>query len=374
MPTLGCTQHVAYVQGKCQGPRLCELTGSSRIYYERRLDEISEAEVEITVDGDVANPCCSCLGDVEPWCHVLTIEREGEGVVWSGPIQEVTYTFDKVTIRAKDNLAWLQKRAASGDITYLNNTTIPLTEIGLDIIQAAMAQEDSACVLDCVVFDPGGDGLPDGSLRDFDSAAFAEPTFYDVLAKLAETGLNFTAFRNCILLGGEKTPSAPIGVLQDEMILGGNVQVRKDGDLQANAIYVRYTGDDDPATCGVLPTPCPAYVEAEQECYGLLETTLESSDFIPNVDMAEQTGQVYLSQSRLAPRLLEFPPGTRISPDVPWAFDTMIPGQRIDVALSKLCLPVFQSFKLTKVTVTDTPTNEEIAIDLSTLDELGFLE
>lgn len=366
---LGCSIHVAYIQDKCNGPRLCELLDLFEVSYDRRLDDVSEAFVVIPISGDVDDPCCSCLADVEPWCHQLTIVRELDGVVWSGPITRVEYGYNTVRIEAKDNLAWVQKRVNEVDITGYNpNFTIPLTTIAKDIITVAMAEEDSACVLDCIL--DMGDGLPPGTDRSReDIQAFEGPTAYDDLLALSATGVDFTVVNQCIILTGVDLPAVAIGVLTDEMILG-ELTVIKDGDLLANRVYVRYAGDDDCAgTCtpqGSPICPCPAMAEGDQECYGLIEMIVPDDLDLPNLDAAQVAAQTILDASRLVPRLIEFPGDTRLSPESPWSLNDMIPGQRLDVALAKLCIPIYQGFKIQQVSVTDNADGEAISVTLTT--------
>jgi hypothetical protein len=381
MPTLGCSQHVVYIQGKCNGARLCELSNVTQLTYDRRLDDISQAMVEIAISGDSDDPCCACIGDVEPWCHVLTIVREGDGVVWTGPVQKVFYGYDSVKIEASDKLIWLTARineiaidqfAGPGSIT-------PLTDIAETIAQVAMADDgDSPCFMECVL--NLGDGLPVNADRSMIFPAFDGPTAYDDFTRVADAGIDFTVVNQCLILGPEALPAVAIGTLLDEHILG-EISVIKDGSLLANRVYVRYEGDDDcenvcapqhlPDPCTPPDytecCPCPAVAEGEQECYGSVERLISNSLGIQTLDMATTTAQTFLNASRIVPRRIEFPTGTRLSPDTPWGIQDMIPGQRIDVALSKLCFPVFQSFKLQQVSVEDSADGEQISIDLTAL-------
>lgn len=361
MATLGCSQHVAYIQDKCAGPRLCELLDISSLGYDRRLDDISEAFVEIPISGDMDSPCCSCLGQVEPWCHVLTIVREGDGVVWTGPVQRVVYGYDKVRIEAKDKLVWLKVRVNKLDITGFNpNFTIPLTTIALDIATLAMESDgDSPCFLDCV--QNLGDGLPPGTNRSRETFKAYAPSAMDDFQNMADSGVDYTVMGQCLILSGTDLPAVAVGTLLDEHILG-DVSIIKDGDLLANSVIVRYTGDDTGA-CAPPAAPCPAVESVAPQCYGLVEKFLTDLN-IPDLGAATVAAQTHLNLSQTVPRRIEFPSGTRLSPDTPWALNDMIPGQRMDVSLTKLCIPIFQSFKIQIVTVSDGPEGEQIGIEL----------
>lgn len=140
MATLGCSTHTAFIQGKCNRARLCELTDASEITYNRKLDDISTATVVIPITGNDDSACCECLGDVEPWCHQLTIVREGDGVVWTGPIQKVNYGRNEVVIEASDKLAWLLYRVNEINLCYGTGdpgcapAATDLADIAIDII------------------------------------------------------------------------------------------------------------------------------------------------------------------------------------------------------------------------------------------------
>lgn len=385
MATLGCSKHVAYIQSKCAGPRLCELLDLTSVSYDRRLDDISEASVEIPISGDSDNPCCACLKDVWPMCHVLTIVREGDGVVWTGPVTRVIYGYNAVRIEAKDKLQWLVRRVNEIPVDFDPNPppspAIQLTTIAKTICEVAMAEDDSSCFLDCIL--DLGDGLPSDADRSIFFAAFEGPTAYDDLTVLAGAGMDFTVVNQCLILGPEKLPTNSIGTLLDEHILG-EVSVIKDGDLLANRVFVRYEGDDDcagvcapasPVPC-VAPDyqpccPCPAVAPIEDEtewgCYGLIETIITDSG-MKTFGMAQTSALTFQEASRNLPILLELPSPTQLSPDTPWAINDMIPGQRVDVALAKLCFPVHQSFKLQQVSVEDSAEGESISIDLKALD------
>lgn len=391
---LGCSKHVAYVQNKCNGRRLCELVDASEISYNRILDDISEASVTIPLSGDAATPCCQCLADVEPWCHQLTIVREGDGVVWTGPIQKITYGKDQVVIQAKDKLAWLLAAINEIAVDYTDNDTVSMTDIAMQIIRVAVAeQDDQICFIgsddpftncdtgECNGIINLGDDRPAGFPRSFLFEPFAGPTAFDDLSQLADSGIDFTVINQVLILKSEDLPTRSIGILTDDLILG-DVEITKDGTQMSNRVYVRYEGDDDcVGSCG-LPgpgdgCPCPAVSEAPTQCYGRVERLLDNlsinfnTDVTKAQDTAKEVADKYIEIGATAPRLIELPAGTRLSPECNFGINELIPGQRIDVALTTFCFPVFQRFKLQGMNVNDNGTEEVITVDLQTVDSLA---
>lgn len=349
---LGCAVNEAYITNKCGTGRLCDLTDATSIFWERKLDDISTAEVIVAVSGSVDDPCCLCLADVEPYCHELHITRDGE-IVWMGPITSIRYSFDKVLIRADDVLGWLRVAVLEGDIDYTTATGIgpaDLTTIAQDIIETALADHPvEPCVLDFII------PILSGTVGERKFVRFTD-TAFDHLEALSNTGLDYTVVGRSIILGGDDLPTSAIGILTDDYIMGGAVEITKDGELMGNRFYVHFTGD----------AGSPAAAEGDQECYGPIERLRPDTDGLVDLASATQVAQAYLDAGRIAPRLIEFPPNTRLAPDTPWEISDMIPGQRIDVSLDRFCFPARQSFKLLEVSVKqEDGGDEEIGITLS---------
>lgn len=343
---LGCGISQAFITWKCGSPRLCSLQGATEIRWDRRLDDISEAEVVISLSGSVDDTCCECLGDIEPWCHELHIERDGE-VVWLGPITEVAYGFEKVTIRAKDLLGWATVRVADDDIDF----TVPadIVTIAQAVLTEAFSEDQDPCTF--ISATPAG-GDPTG----WKSEAFSA-TAFDQLEQLSNIKLNYTAIGRTIILGGEDLPLAPIATLTDDMILS-EVVLTKSGLLQGNRWWVRYTGDEGPPIT-------PGVGQVDFQCYGLIERLRPNDDGIEDATTANEVAQAYADALGTAPRLLELEVGARLSPETPWDIMDMIPGTRVDVALDRLCVDARQSFRLEGMAVRQSVDGEEVSLSLS---------
>lgn len=341
---LGCGVSQCFITWRCGSPRLCSLTGATEIRWDRRLDDISEAEIVVSLSGSVDETCCECLGDIEPWCHELHIERDGE-VVWLGPITEVIYGFEKITIRAKDLLGWATVRIADDDIDF--TTPADITTIALAVLTEAF-NEDDPCILDYISATPAG-GDPTG----YFSEAFSA-TAFDQLEQLSNIKLNYTVVGRTVILGGEDLPLAPIATLTDDMILS-EVVLTKSGLLQGNRWFVRYEGD----------MGGPGFGEVDKQCYGLIERLRPNDDGIQDATTADEVAQAYADAVGTAPRLLELEEGARLSPEAPWDIMDMVPGTRVDVALDRLCVDARQSFRLEGIRVRQSVEGEEVNLSLS---------
>jgi hypothetical protein len=354
---LGCGESSFFITNRCGGGVTCVLDGLvSAARWERKLDDVSQAEVTVELGGDTSFTCCACLAETEPWCHELHIWRDGDEV-WVGPIQELEYSYNQVVIRASDSLAWLGVRIPIVDYNYRDAPAGPgaadLTTIATAVITNAFFEDlPMSCEVDNIFSQPTGIIL----------ALYYEAFNYtalEILRKLGEVGLNFTTLGRTIVLVKNDTPLTPLILLNDEHIMG-NIVITKDGTLQGNRFYVHFDGDNG------LPTSGEAI---DFYCYGPIER-LRNGDGLTNGGDAGQLADAYAAASAIAPRIVEIPDGSRLSPDTPWTINQMVPGARVDVAVTRLCLDLTQSFILTGVEVNYSESDgETVGITLTPLND-----
>lgn len=355
---LGCAKPSVFIADRCGG--IFAVLGVDDsiedLKWDRRLDEISEAEVVIRLGGDSTSTCCEKLALAEPWCHELWIQRDGVDV-WAGPISEIIYGYHTVTIRAQDRIAWATARVNEIDIDYAI-VADDLTDIGYFILQTAFADDTVTCEFAAIYTSPTG------IIGKRFFPAYTEYA-YDSLLKLAETGLDFTTIAGTIALTGDLSTSASLALLTDELIFG-DIEVKKSGLTQGNRWFVHFDGDlgvpaisDNDADCTVV----------NQYCYSAIER-LRSGDDIPELGMAEEVACDFVQAANIAPRTMEIPPGSKLSPDVPWSINEMVCGVRVDVSITKLCVSLVRSFRLTKVEATYSAGEEEIGVTLSPINSV----
>lgn len=349
---LGCGDSSFFITSRCAGTVTCVLDGHvTSAKWERKLDDVSTAEVTVDLSGDAASVCCSCLSDTEPWCHELHIWRDGDEV-WCGPIQEIEYSYNQVTIRASDSLAWLNVRIPIANIHPLVDEDITTTALGVLALAFSNDEPTYTCEFANIF------SQPTGFVAKLFYEAFKD-TSLQILRKIADLGLNFTTLGRTIVLVGSTTPLTPLVLLNDEHIIG-NIQVTKDGTLQGNRYYVHFDGDFG----------LPASGEAiDKYCYNDIERVLDGLGLVTGAQAAA-TGDSYAAATSIAPRMVVVPDGSRLSPDTPWTINQMVPGTRVDVAVTRLCLDLTQSFILTGIEVTYSNTDgESVGISLVPLND-----
>lgn len=454
---LGCGVPSVFITARCSSSMTCQidLADVIKLTWTRRLDEVSEAEVTIGLTGDSSQTCCACLASVEPFCHELHIWRDGQEV-WVGPIEALRYERDRVTIKARDSLAWLDVRIPTDDVEYssqsplygglisdnplsasattvnaglfnglpviapvpppgglvsmmmildpgiptlreyvkivghtASSTTVTVergkfgtiaqphllgaqwnvggltginsdyTQIGLYILNRAFANDVAAgfvCEYNSIF------STLTGQITSFYQERF-NSTYLEVLIALAEGPVfNFTTLGRTIVLSGDITKLTPLVLLNDEHIMGA-IEVTKDGKQMVNKQYVHFDGDAGVPSAG-------AKNANQRYCYSLIERIMNSNGLQQAAD-ADAMAQAIVNVGFIAPRNIEIPAGSRLSPDTPWTINSMVPGTKVNVAVTRLCLSITQSFRLIGVSVEYSQSDGEmIGIELSPINNL----
>lgn len=348
---LGCGQATAFIANRC-GSILCTLDGIVSVKWDRRLDDIAEAEIEIRLGGDSGATCCDCLAEVEPWCHELWIRRDNEDA-FAGPVTEIFYGYNSITIRAQDRLAWLTVRIPPIDIDYAI-VGDDLADIGEFVLTTAFAEDIGSCeYADRYI-------QPTGITGNRFFPAFSS-TAYEMIQKLGETGLDYTTVAGTISLTGDLSQTVTLALLSDELIFG-EIEVKKSGLTQGNRWYVNFDGDlGIPAISDDAQSP--------EYCYSRIERLRTGDDILTQLQ-AEQVADSFAAATGIAPRTLEITPGSRLSPDAPWTFNQMVCGVRVNVSVTKLCVALTRGFRLTRVEFQYEEGNEECLITLSPLNDV----
>lgn len=356
---LGCGTAGAFVSGQGGFPTVCVLDGITEIEWDRRLDDVSEALVHINLSGDANVSCCECLSELEPWCHELHITRNGVEQ-WCGPITQITYSFNEVIIKAIDMVGWLGVKvpANNSNFSVLTNLTDIAFGSSNSILNIALNETQSYVLTNVQTYPNAVTGLAA-------NLAFSA-TSLEHLNDLAHVGLNYTTLGRAIILSGQITQLNPLIILRDEHILG-DVEFVKDGLLAGTRYYVHYQGD-----LGVPAiSPSGAMTPANSYCYGAIER-MRTENNTTSVSQAQALAAAYVSATKIAPRTLRVPTGSRLHPDTPWTVSDMICGARVDVQIANLCFPIQQSFILTQMKLVENAEGEQVLITLNPISTIGL--
>lgn len=264
-----------------------------------------------------------------------------------------------------------------------------ITDLAVDVLEVAFNEHDP-CVFDYIVqtdLDFRPTLFSETLISTENGFTASEGTVFDWLEILADNGLDYTTLGRSIILSIQDVNQAILGTLTDEHILG-EIEVAKDGYAMVTRAYVRFEQDTDGTICAAqnpsIPfVPCPALSESEDlrseagdktsVCYGPIERLFDDASAF-NYNTAKQTADAYIRDASIAPRTVDFPSGTRLSPDTPWEFNDMIPGQKVLVTFNKLCLDVHQEFKILEIRYTlSEGGDEEISLALGAINQLGTL-
>lgn len=234
-----------------------------------------------------------------------------------------------------------------------------LTYLAKNIIFLAF-QEDIDIGNDCEFFNMFT--TETGEVIEFFKEKFNE-TYLEILMALATTELNVTTLGRTIVITGDSLAMTPLILLNDEHIMG-NIEVTKDGKLMANRIWLHWEGDQGIPAVGQKEV-------SDRFCYSLVERISDGNGLALDID-ASDTAEKMVNAAFIAPKIIDIPEGSRLSPDTPWTINQMVPGARIDVAITRLCLNLTQSFLLTGVTVDYSESDgEAVGITLRPMNSVG---
>lgn len=326
--TLGCCLNQAEVWDRCFSRKIASLSGNGTcVQWDRGLDVVSNGSVTVGREAD----CCDKLPLIEPWRHWLVIYRCGVQV-WAGPILRLEFTTDGTTVRARDPLAWFERREIRDDLALTGNI---VTDIAAGLINYGLAplpgeaEDDATCMAGWVDYYPG----------DYSAYSYTwdgnQTTVGAELRNLAGGTLNFTALGRRVLVWSALALGRT-AMVQDKHLLG-EVTVIKDGYGMANRAGV--VGKSVESSCAV-----------DDSYYGRLETVVRD-DSITDVPTARQVACVTATAAQRPTITLDVPDGVRLDPAAPVTIDELVPGVVMPFWSDSTCLTVNQDMVLTKVAV-----------------------
>jgi hypothetical protein len=321
MPQLGCSSHTYVVRDR-DGARVSASGVLTSVEWHRTLDDVSTARVVVAGGVD----CCGDLSQLRTWRQTLDIYRGGT-FVWSGPITQIEWTVNGVTIDAVDIVGLLDRRVPHQDFTFAGTD---LNEIARQLIEDGFAPDDPGHSVTVI----GPAGVTGG--RQY-TAGVGQTA--DHLRDLAETGMDFTAVGNNIVLLPE-TFCAVVGRLSDSDMPEGLI-VAEDGTALATKWYVGGQNTDVVGSSG-----------GADPYYGLLERYIEQTS-VTDVQSATDAAAARVRTTSSAPVFIDTQQVT-LAPTAPVSVEQLIPGWCLDITSAGTCRTITQRLKIIGVDVTET--------------------
>lgn len=120
--TLGCGIARAEIWSRGGSVRVLDLPNITATAWSRARSDTSDGSVEMDGVAIAADPdCCQVMRTIRPWVHELFIYRDDE-MEWCGPITEMGLDGPKLTIKARDLSAWLDRRLIHSTHTWGGST------------------------------------------------------------------------------------------------------------------------------------------------------------------------------------------------------------------------------------------------------------
>lgn len=333
---LGCATH-GYTITDRSGGQVAASGRLTRVQYNRLLNDSSDASVTIAVEG---LDCCTELGNVRSWRHWLNIFRNGV-FVWSGPIVTVSWSSSDVVVNATDLIGLLDRRVVHRQITFAR---APVATIASVLIEDGLRPDDPGHTVTVVARTTTTGG------RTYQ--AWIGQTA-DHLRDLAETGLDFTAIGQNILLLPDDFDQT-IGRLSDDDLPDG-LKVTEDGASLATRQVV--AADEDTGFVGVAG--------GINDYYGLLEIYTEQNTLKTLAD-ADQAAAAKLAGSLSVPVFIDTQDVT-LAPTAPVIIEQLVPGWCVDITSGQTCREITQRMKVTGLAVTEDGDSERIVLQVAAL-------
>ena len=353
----------------------------SNLKWDRRLDETSEAVIVVPMSAE----CCKADGfmkDVHSWHHGVSIYRDGQ-LVWDGPIVQIKYTMDAVTITARDITALLAKRVLPRDLCFSAEEQVCVAGPTGVSFGGPKSPEFVVKTLieEALTIDGHGGFVTMLGESDFEYQAYFKQydgPVYDFIFKIASNYVNFTALgrRIIVSVGGltDGTGIARTAALTCADFQADGFSLVEDG-LSALTWDVQYA--DDVVVDGVvvaeesvgIATAWTPQDSQEADCYyGLLQgiqdgnsvlATAGASSIVTAGDALAQAAKNILAGA-YPPPLIMSPEGAVLQPNAPVTMEELVPGTLVPVIFDCLCIEVGQTFLLTKLEVEFTSEGETV--------------
>lgn len=279
-------------------------------YFERRIDETSISEVTIMIDPT----CCDGLGDITIGFE-LEWWRDGS-IAWVGSIDYVRWAFDSFYLQASDLTSWWAKRIAP----TLSFNAVDASLILRKLHEVAM-QEDPVPNLQLLLQESGQPVTIDSFLNEYEYIS-------DIIAELADTALDYTAYGRSILVGpSDFLPELPFFLTDKDWLSPPTVEARGPATGFATRIYA--VGPNDEIAIATAS-------DRTLQMYGLIERVVQFDTLSLKEDL-RRAAKTYLDIYS-TPYYINFDAADPVlKPGAIIPFEALIPGIRVGLQSTATC-------------------------------------
>lgn len=318
------------------GLPLGELSGTTSYLWDRRLDDISQTAITLSLS-DARPECCELLAQARTWRTDLVVFRNNE-TVWRGPLVEIDLGVEDVNLVGMDVLAWFDKRTIRELLDFED-------EPGIDPVLIAEALLNHGLAID----DPGFGKFIYLLASDLKVKRLYEANsqyVMDALRDLADGTIDYTAVGRRIYIGPEESFGS-LGRWGDKYFPDG-YRVIESGLDAAGVVTVR--GADLQGGERIVETVMGR--PANLEYYGILERLINDTSITDDLS-AREKAERFAAAGDIPPLIVRMDEGTLLSPETPVGINQLIPGVTIDFLGEMTCRPVRQRLRLQRVSVSD---------------------
>ena len=345
--TVGCETHTYTITDRDSGGTVASSGTLTSVEYNRILNDSSDARIVL---GTAGADCCDDLGEIRSWRHILNLYR-GSDFMWSGFITNVDWKLDEVLVDAVDIIGLLDRRVPHQEFDF--RATDP-TVIGATLVDDALAPDDPGHRV-TIVAEAGVDHT-----RVYERWVGQTG---DHLRDLSDTGIDFTAVGNNVVLMGDRFCDV-VGYLSDADLPDG-LTVSEDGTQLATRRIV--AGTDQGSAVGAAGGVNPYY--------GLLEIYTEQNSITDQVS-ADTAAQGALEGSLAAPVYIDTQNIT-LAPHANVDVDQLVPGWCLVITSGLTCRRITQRLKITGLKVSEDGAQERVTVQVAATGEdleLGALQ
>lgn len=361
------SKHTAFIMDRGGTQRMFPVKSMAEVRWNRVRDDISEANIKIQ-----AARCFEqeeTLSKIEPHRHELVLYR-GQKRVWEGPITRIGMDASQMEIHANDVMHYVSRTLAESGY----NNAYPNTAFAIDRIHAILENEmlrkeaaefaafpdlPSYNILDHVVYhQTGTDARTSRSMPAMNKTVWEE---IDDMA--AKGGIDYTVVGRAIHFWDT---SKPLGYTRTATQADFDSRIKATiygMDLATKAVVTDGEGNWGEAYAADT-------VDGVHPFYGMvenLETAYDETEGAApptSAEMESQAARNIVGRSP-APVVLRVPDNSGISLGGIFTMENLVPGTFVPLRAKILIRTFNQTQKLDKVSVTETPTSEKIAVVMS---------